>query len=120
MAERTTLVKNWVLKVKSQKKNEQTGNVSMNTFLSGQKNDDGSYCDGMWITVHIKRSGERPTVWEVPADYTGKYVEVDGKFAHSDWERDGKKGKNFMIFADEVREHIFEQNNENGNSGQNF
>lgn len=112
-------VKNWVLKVKEQKKLE-SGNVSMNAMFSGRKKDDGSYDSAMWITVLINRSkdSQKATIWASPADYTGKYIEVDGNFSHSDWTKENKSGKNFTIFAKEVREHIFEDKGKgNGNGG---
>lgn len=110
-------VKNWVLKVKEQKRLE-SGNVSMNTMLTGRKRDDGSYDSAMWIVVIINRSDDpkKATKWATPADYTGKYIEVDGNFSHSDWAKEGKGGKNFTIFANEVREHIFEDKGK-GNGG---
>ena len=113
-------VVNWLLKVKDQKKVEETGNVRMNCLMNGQKKQDGSYCDGMWITVIIARTGDKATKWDKPADYTGKYIEVSGNFTHGDWEKDGKKGKNFTIFASEVKEHIFEERNNNGGGGNKY
>ena len=72
-------VVNWLLKVKDQKKVEETGNVRMNCLMNGQKKQDGSYCDGMWITVIIARSGDRTTKWDKPADYTVTSLTAIGK-----------------------------------------
>ena len=124
MAEVRNGVKNWILKVREQKKIENNGKVkvSMNTLLTGRKHDDGTYDSGMFINVVIVRpnaDGSNPdnlTKWDKPDDYTGKYISVDGNFAHSDWEKDGKKGKNFTIWASEVREYTFDDNNGGGNN----
>ncbi len=104
-------VKNWLLKVKEQKKLD-SGNVSMNCILNGTKDKDGNYPTCMWIRVILTEETE----WKERCDETGNYIEVDGKFSHSDWKKDGKSGKNFTIFASSVRKHVFEEKNSGGGS----
>ena len=104
-------VENWCLKVFEQSKTDK--GVKMRTALSGRKKADGSYGKSMNITVFLNAD----TKWN-PADYSGKSVDVSGNFVHDEWEKDGKSGLNFTIFADTVQEHVWEKKQAGGNEWQ--
>lgn len=94
-----------ILKVKKQRKTDK-GTVIMDAMLSSKKKD-GSYYAPMWISLYLTEKTE----W-VRADYTDCYVKVSGAFTHSDWEKGGKSGKNFTIFADKVEKYEFSKHDE--------
>lgn len=91
-----------ILKVKRQKKNEK-GMVIMDAMLSSKKKD-GGYYNPMWLSLYL---GDK-TEW-VKADYREQYVKVSGTFTHSDWEKNGKSGKNFTVFVDKLEKYEFEK-----------
>lgn len=91
-------VKDWYVKVKSQKKTEK-GNVIMNAMLTS-KNDKGGWYDPVWLSIVVNAK----TDW-VKADYEGTYVLVSGRFTHSDYEGKNGKKKDFTIFADSVKKY---------------
>lgn len=88
---------NWTLKVKEQDKKE-SGNIVLKCMMSGRKKEDGTYEQALWMRVVIINTGDNKTEWE-PQDLTDKYITVGGNFTHSDWESNGKIGKDFTIFA---------------------
>lgn len=91
-------IKDWYVKVKSQKKTEK-GTVIMNAMLTSKNGKDGWY-DPMWLSIMVTDKTE----W-VKADYEGTYVLVSGRFTHSDYKgKDGKK-KDFTIFADSLKKY---------------
>ena len=94
-----------ILKVKKQRKTDK-GTVIMDAMLSCKKKD-GSYYAPMWISLYLTEKTE----W-VKADYTGSYIKASGSFTHSDWEKGGKSGKNFTIFADKVEKYEFNDKKE--------
>lgn len=75
----TNVVKNWVLKVMQQRITEGKG-CMLNCALNGRKNPDGTYPKSMYINVWIDGKCECE-----PDDYTGKYIEVDGRFTTGDY-----------------------------------
>lgn len=91
-----------ILKVKRQKKTDK-GTVIMDAMLSSKKKD-GSYYSPMWISLYLGEKSE----W-VRADYRDEYVMVSGNFAHSDWEKNGKSGKNFTVFVDKLEKYEFKK-----------
>ena len=91
-----------ILKVKKQRKAEK-GTVIMDAMLSSKKKDGGYYVP-MWLSLYL---GEK-TDW-VKADYREQYVKVSGNFTHSDWEKNGKSGKNFTVFVDKLEKYEFEK-----------
>lgn len=91
-----------ILKVKRQKKNDR-GMVIMDAMLSSKKKG-GGYYNPMWLSLYL---GDK-TKW-VKADYREQYVKVSGAFTHSDWEKNGKSGKNFTIFVDKLEKYEFEK-----------
>lgn len=94
-----------ILKVKKQRKTDK-GTVIMDAMLSSKKKD-GSYYNPMWISLYLTEK----TDW-VKADYTDNYIKASGTFTHSDWEKGGKSGKNFTIFADKVEKYEFSKKDE--------
>lgn len=102
----TNVVKNWGLKVMQQKITEGKG-CMLNCALNGRKNPDGTYPKSMYINVWIDGKCECE-----PDDYTGKYIEVDGRFTTGDYisKKTGETVLTFTIFATEVRTHIWTNN----------
>lgn len=98
-------VVDWTLKIFEQTKKENC--VQMNTALSGKKRQDGTYGKSMPIRVVVTDD----TDW-AHADLSGKLVDVTGNFTIDDYTN--KKGENVMsytIFADSIKEHVFEEKN---------
>ena len=98
------------LKVWEQKANKNedgsTKSVTMQCSLNGRKKEDGTYGKSMYINVFLNGDCQ----W-TPDDYSGKYIDVDGNFSISDYKsKDGKEGINYTIFANSVKEHIWENN----------
>ena len=102
------LVKNWRLKVFEQKKTEKA--VIMNAAKSGKKKDDGTYEKSMGISIILNNATEWPH-----ADLTGKNILVDGQFSHNEWEKNGRGGLDFIIFATKIQEYVYEDNNKGEN-----
>ena len=104
--EDTNIVKNWILKVMQQKITEGKG-CMLNCALNGKKNPDGTYPKSMYINVWIDGKCECE-----PDDYTGKYIEADGRFTTGEYKsnKTGEKVITFTIFATEVRTHIWSNN----------
>lgn len=112
MAEKTTFnkVNNFLLRVMEQKKTEKA--VIMNCTKSGKKLEDGSWDKSLNVRVILNGN----TDWEhknLTYDKDKKNcILVDGTFSHESWEKDGKSGFNFVIFADKVQTYIPEKKEE--------
>lgn len=102
-------VVSWILKVQEQSKTAK-GNVNIKAFVPGRKRPEGGYDNGLFLTVMVL---DGKCEW-IPGDYEGKYIEVDGQFSHTDWEANGKHGKNFTIWASAVREYTFDKEENTG------
>ena len=94
-------VANWKLHVFEQKKTDNA--VVMNCSLAGRKKQDGTFDKSMNVRVVINAD----TVWP-RVDFSGKNIIVNGGFQHKWWEKDGKSGVEFTVFATEVREFVKE------------
>ncbi len=88
------------LRVFEQKKN--ANSVTMRCGLSGKKKDDGTYPKSFPVEVILTDKTE----W-VHEDLTKNLVDVTGSVMAEPWEKDGKSGFNFKIFADSVA--VFEK-----------
>lgn len=97
------MVNSFVLRVQEQKKNA-NGTAIMKCLSSGGKKNDGTYERGMFITVIFDPA---EIEWQ-HEDLTGKWIDVDGQFKHSYWEKEDRGGLNFTIFATAIRDHEFE------------
>lgn len=104
----TNIAKNWVLKVRDQKKSKDGNSVILDCFSSGRKRQDGSYESGMFVSVVATEDTE----WK-PASKVGSYIDVTGQFAHREYlsEKTGKTSLGFTIFATEINDHEFEAKN---------
>ena len=100
-------VKDWILRVWSQKKSKNEDYAILNCSKSGKKLEDGSYEKSMFISVIIPlEDGKCDWGHE---DYTNKNIKVAGYFDHGNWKKDGKEGQNFTIHATKVEEYVFEK-----------
>lgn len=100
-------IKDWTLKVHGQRKSKSGMYFILSCVKQGKKKEDGNYEKGMWINVFVNDD----TDWD-HMDLTGRWVDVSGSFNHGVYTKDEKEELTFSIFANRVKEHIWDAKQE--------
>lgn len=81
---------------------ETNGGVRLSCKLNGKKREDGTYPNGVSVSVMCLFE-----TCDIPeADYNKKYIDVDGGITISEYtNKDGETKSTLTLFADKVRIH---------------